>query len=78
MDKFIPSTNLFVMPDLFRGIARVADFWGTLDRYRFYKSEREADLAAIKYDYAVIARDLQTALKEYERSREKSATRNIK
>lgn len=73
--RYIPSTSLFVMPSFLKEIARIADFWGTLDEYRYYKTEHEADLAALRRDYEIVARNLKMTLEEYERRNGKRTIR---
>ena len=75
LGRNIPSTNLFVMPGVFKDIARLADFWGTLDEYRQYKTEEQADLAALKRDYRIVALNIKVVIDEYEQQSQKKPAR---
>lgn len=58
---------LFVQPSVLRGVGRVLDFWGQLSQYNFSVSSAEADIIALRSDWAMIARDFRSGLKEASR-----------
>jgi hypothetical protein len=59
---------LFVQPSALRGIGRILDFWGQLgQQYNFSASAAEADLIALRADWAMIARDFRNGLKDISR-----------
>lgn len=58
---------LFVQPSALRGVGRIFDFWGQLSQYNFSVSAAEADLIALRSDWAMIAQDFRNGLKEASR-----------
>ena len=57
--------RLYSRPSFWEGVARLFDFGGTLNRYNYSKSEREADFRAIESDWQAIGEDLRNALTEF-------------
>lgn len=57
------SDFLFVRPSFVRGVARLMDIGGTLDRtaYNFSESPAEADTMALLSDWQVLADDVARA-----------------
>jgi hypothetical protein len=59
---------LFVQPSALRGMGRILDFWGQLgQQYNFSVSSAEADIIALRADWAMIAQDFKNGLKEVSR-----------
>ena len=60
------SDFLFVRPSFVRGVARLMDIGGTLDRtaYNFRESPAEADTKALLSDWQVLAEDMAGAFDE--------------
>lgn len=69
---FIQSSNLYTPPSFFKGMARVFDLFGTLDRYYIHKTEEEADSNALRRDWQIVGKDIFYAIKIYESSKKKS------
>jgi hypothetical protein len=55
---------LFIQPSAFQGVGRILDFWGQLAQYNFSVSSAEADIIALRADWAMIAQDFRARLKE--------------
>lgn len=60
------SDFLFVRPSLARGVARLVDIGGTLDRtaYNFSETPAEADTRALLSDWQALADDVAGAFEE--------------
>lgn len=58
---------LFVQPSTFRGVGSVLDFWGQLAQYNFSVTSAEADLIALRSDWAMIAQDFREGLRAVSR-----------
>ena len=71
------SDYLFVQPSFLRGVSRVVDFAGTVNRnsYNFSETPSQADAKAILSDWQVLASDIgeafATTAKVVERERGK-------
>jgi len=63
------STFLFARPSFVEGVARVMDLGSSLQVYNGSKTPEEADLRALKNDWASVGSDIINAAKEYERGR---------
>lgn len=61
------STFLFARPSFIEGISRVIDLGVTIQIYNDSKTEKEADLKAIKKDWEAVGQDIFSAVKKYER-----------
>lgn len=61
------STFLFACPSFAEGVARVMDLGSTLQIYNESKSEKEADLKALKNDWKAVGEDILYAIDKYER-----------
>jgi hypothetical protein len=66
------SFRLFVRPTFLEGVARVFDFANSLQRYRYDKTEDEADKNALKSDWMAVGHDLRHAINFYERNHKAS------
>lgn len=53
----------FALPSFFGGMGRVIDLFGVLNTYRYYASTEEADLDAMRRDFATVGRDIRGAIK---------------
>jgi hypothetical protein len=60
------STFLFARPSFLEGVARVMDLGGTMQVYNNSKTEKEADLKALKKDWQAVGEDIFNAVKSYE------------
>jgi hypothetical protein len=60
------STFLFARPSFLEGVARVMDLGGTMQVYNNSKTEKEADLKALKKDWQAVGEDISNAVKSYE------------
>lgn len=60
------STFLFARPSFFEGVARVMDIGATMQTYNNSRTEKEADLKALKKDWEVVGKDISNAIKQYE------------
>ncbi|MBI2459265.1 MAG: hypothetical protein HYV53_01795 [Parcubacteria group bacterium] len=63
------STFLFARPSFVEGMARVIDLGSTMQIYNSSKSEKEADVKALKKDWEAVGEDVAYAIKEYERKK---------
>jgi hypothetical protein len=63
---------LFVQPSALRGMGSIVDFWGELSQYNFSVSSAEADIAALRADWEMIAQDFRSGLKEVSRPQSQS------
>ena len=61
------STFLFARPSFIEGMARVIDLGATLQVYNESRTEKEADIKAIKKDWEAVGEDVANAVKGYER-----------
>jgi len=65
-------SELFRMPNFFKGIARIVDTFSVLDNYNYSSSEAEADKKALKRDWEMVGFDLWRAIKNYESNSRKA------
>lgn len=61
------STFLFARPSFIEGMARVMDLGSTMQIYNNSKSEKEADVKALKKDWEAVGEDILNAVEKYER-----------
>lgn len=61
------STFLFARPSFLEGMARVMDLGSTMQIYNSSKSEKEADIKALKKDWEAVGEDTLNAVEKYER-----------
>lgn len=61
------STFLFARPSFIEGLARVMDLGSTMQIYNNSKSEKEADIKALKKDWEAVGEDILNVVKKYER-----------
>ena len=67
MKKYnLRSSDLFQMPNFLKGMARVSDLEGKLDRYR---TRRNADAHALKLDWKNVGSYVYDAIEKYEQKR---------
>lgn len=59
------STFLFARPSFAEGMARVVDLGSTMQVYNSSKSEKEADVKALKKDWEAVGEDILGAVKKY-------------
>ncbi len=57
--------DLCARPSFFEGVARLFDFGGTLNHYKYSKTSMEADYRAILSDWRHVGYDLRTAMQQY-------------
>lgn len=62
---------LFAKPSFMRGFGRVLDLGSTRNIYNESKTERKADLRALKSDWCVTGDDIRKATKVYGRKNSK-------
>jgi hypothetical protein len=67
------STFLFARPSFTEGVARIMDLGATMQVYNNSKTEKEADLKALKKDWEAVGVDIFCAIKSYEQKQENSA-----
>ena len=53
---------LFAEPSYLTGLSRLLDLRGSLDRYNVSRTPLEADLRALRSDWAVVKQDLNIAV----------------
>jgi hypothetical protein len=58
------SNFLFARPSFAEGVARLADFGGTLNQYNSSSSGQEADELALWADWCAVGEDMQAAINE--------------
>lgn len=63
------STFLFARPSFVEGMARVMDIGATMQVYNNSKTEKEADLKALKKDWEAVGEDVVNAAKQYEQEK---------
>lgn len=63
------SDFLFARPSFVEGIARVADFHGTLQRYNTSSDSDYADLRAIYADWEAVGKDMRKVVEEHQKDR---------
>jgi hypothetical protein len=66
MGSKIKSDFLFAQPSLLSGAARLVDFYALFDEYNISPTEVQADALAAFSDWAIVGKDLQEALQQYE------------
>lgn len=59
------TTRLFSRPSFLEGMGRIFDFMGLLNDYQYDKTEKEADLNALRSDWFAVGDDIRTAIKTY-------------
>jgi hypothetical protein len=59
------TTFLFARPSFIEGVARVLDLGGTMQVYNDCKTEKEADLKALKKDWQAVGEDILGAVESY-------------
>jgi len=63
------TTALFVLPGFLKGMASTLDIGSTINMFRYSKSSFEADVKALRSDWAAVGDDIQYAMdvveKEY-------------
>lgn len=59
----------FAIPSFFGGVGRAIDLFGVLNVYRFFASQDDADIDAMRRDFLAVGRDLQGALELEKTSR---------
>lgn len=57
--------ELCARPSFWEGVARLFDFGGTLNHYKYSKSEEEADYRAILSDWRNVGNDIKKATKQF-------------
>lgn len=63
------STFLFARPSFIEGVARVMDIGATMQVYNDSKTEKEADLKALKKDWEAVGEDILSAIEKYEQEK---------
>lgn len=53
------------MPSFVEGVASLMDFSGPQDKYKYSKTDTEADCNAIRGDWMAIGHDMHEAIKSY-------------
>ena len=67
MQTFLDDTAfLFATPSFLSGAAAAFDIGGTLVEYNISKNEADADSRAIASDWAVVGKDIQNSVEQYE------------
>jgi hypothetical protein len=61
------SFRLFARPSFLEGVARLFDFANVLQRYRYDRTEHDADAHALSSDWTAVGDDLRHAIRTYER-----------
>lgn len=62
----IDSDFLYARPSFIEGLARIFDFGGTLNEYNVSRTGQEADMVALRMDWAAIGQDIRNAVGEFE------------
>lgn len=71
-----PHTRiLFPRPSFLEGLGRLFDFAGRLNVYNYSRTAEEADITALNADWAAVAEDMRTAMRQAEREFGKGPTR---
>lgn len=63
------STFLFARPSFIEGMARIMDLGATMQIYNDSKTEKEADIRALKKDWEAVGEDVVIAAKQYEQKK---------
>ncbi len=63
------STFLFARPSFLEGMARVMDLGATMQVYNDSKTEKEADLKALRKDWEAVGEDVVSAANRYEQTK---------
>jgi len=69
MNKYINnslSTYLFAEPNFLDGFAFIIDIGANLKTYNFSKSNKESDYKALFTDWAMVGKDLEDAINNFE------------
>ncbi len=56
------STFLFASPSFIEGVARVMDLGATMQIYNDSRTEKEADIKALKNDWKAVGEDIKSAI----------------
>ena len=64
MSEEFNREHIYSQPSFMRGLARLIDFSGDLDKYKHYE---EPDSALLAQDWQTVGRDIQVALERYGR-----------
>ena len=67
----ISTDYLVARPSFFEGVARLADFGGTLNEYNYSPDGEVADAIAIWMDWAITGQDIREAMDAYTREMER-------
>ena len=59
--------RLYSRSSFFEGVARLFDFKGRLNKYKYSQSDNEADFRSIESDWQFVGKDLQAALDKFMR-----------
>jgi hypothetical protein len=59
--------KLFPTPGFLTGVGRLVDFGGALNHRNMSVTGREADARALRSDWEVVGRDIDTAMSEHRR-----------
>ena len=62
---FIQSSQIYRQPSFFKGIARMFDLFGMMDRHNTQSSDQTSDLKATKRDWKIIGNDIKLAINQY-------------
>ncbi|MEI6533556.1 MAG: hypothetical protein WCO06_07020 [Candidatus Roizmanbacteria bacterium] len=62
---FIQSSQIYRQPSFLKGIARIFDLFGVLDRSQTQCEEQMVDYTASKRDWNIIGNDISRALNRY-------------
>lgn len=66
MTDIINSSSLYRIPSGLKGAARTVSIFGNLDEYRTSSTEKEADTDAIRKDWEIVGKDINTAIRKYD------------
>ena len=64
--NFSKTFRMFVVPTFFAGMASVLDLGGTLSGINVSDSSKEADELAIKSDWEMVGKDMQSSMDDWE------------
>lgn len=63
------TKGLFPKPSFLTGVARLVDWFGSLNMYNYSNSPQEADYRASQSDWMAVGEDIRTAMAPYGRER---------
>ena len=66
--KYPNRMHLFIQPSFSRGVARILDLFGTLNKYNTSDSAEQADSDALYSDWLAVGDDIQSGIEEYAKS----------